>query len=177
MAATDADDTIHTTDTTDTTDPVSATPRDSRGHHAGLWSALTQRTDALTATIDTGHDDPRSRSALVDFLRGDVLAHLETEERVLYESARTIGAHSLVAALEVDHQFLLRLIERIEKADTALEAALSARALAVLIALRIEKEETVVLPTLAQAGIDVSALLDHMVVQMATDYDSHFVYL
>lgn len=164
-------------DTTDAADPTSSAPRDSRNHHAGLWSALVQRTDALTETVGAGRQDLRARAALVNFLRADVLAHLESEERVLYESARAIGAHSLVAALEVDHRFLLRLIERVEKADTALEAALAARALAALIALRIEKEDTVVLPTLAQAGVDVSALLDRMVVQMATDYDSHFVYL
>lgn len=171
MTATDEND------TPDAADPMSSAPRDSRNHHAGLWSALVQRTEALTETVSAGHEDRRARTALVHFLRADVLAHLETEERILYEGARTIGAHGLVAALEVDHRFLLRLIERVEKADTALEAALSARALAVLIALRIEKEDTVVLPTLSEAGVDVSALLDRMVVQMATDYDSHFVYL
>lgn len=76
----------------------------------------------------------------MDLLRGDVLAHLETEERVLYEAARRVGARALMAALELDRQFLLSLVERIDKADTGLDAALSARAMVVLFALRMEKE-------------------------------------
>ncbi len=39
-----------------------------------------------------------------------------------------------------------------------------------------EKEDTIILPTLREAGVDVSALLDRMIVRMATDYDSHFTY-
>jgi hypothetical protein len=158
-------------------DPVSSMLRDSHDHHARLWSALVEHADALIGTVCAGHNDRYARSVLVDFLRGDVLAHLQTEERVLYQSARKVGAHVLVAALEVDHRFLLDLVERIEKAPTALEAALSAHALVVLFALRMEKEDSVVLPTLTGAGVDVSALLDDMTVRMATDYDSHFTYL
>jgi len=158
-------------------DPADSRPRDSHDHHAGLWSALVQRADAVTATVGTGHDDLHARSVLVDFLHGDVLAHLENEERVLYEATREAGAHSLVAALELDHRCLMNLVEQIENAATALEAALSSRALVVLFALRMEKEDTIILPTLTEAGVDVSDLLDRMIIRMATDYDSHFTYL
>lgn len=96
---------------------------------------------------------------------------------MLYEAARAAGAHALVASLETDHRFLLSLVEQIEKADTALEAALSARALVVLFALRVEKEETIVLPALTEAGVDITALLEGMVVRMASDYNAQFTYL
>jgi len=162
---------------TDADDPANSRPREPHDHHAGLWSALVQRADALTATVCAGQDDLHARTALVDFLRADVLAHLESEERVLYEAVRNVGAHRLVAALELDHRCLMNLVEQIERATTALEAALSSRALIVLIALRMEKEDTIILPALTQAGVDMSDLFDQMIVQMATDYDSHFTYL
>lgn len=165
------------TDQQGTDEPVASTDRASRDHHAGLWSGLVQRTDALTATVRDGHDDLHVRHVLMEFLHGDVLAHLQTEERVLYEAARTVGVHGLVATLEADHRFLLSLIDQIEKAETALEAALSARALVVLFALRVEKEEAIVLPTLLQQGVDVTAILEDMLVHMAADYDARFSYL
>lgn len=158
------------------TDNPGGPPREQPDHHAGLWSALVQRADDLTDAVRAGHDDRPVRAALVKFLRGDVLAHLESEEQVLYEAVREAGAHGLVAALELDHRCLLNLVDQIEKADTALEAALSSRALVVLIMLRIQKEDTVILPTLREAGADVSALLDRTVVRMATEYGSRFTY-
>lgn len=159
-----------------TDEPVGSTPRDSHDHHAGLWSGLVERADALTPTAGAEYDD-HARHVLVTFLRGDVVAHLQTEERVLYEAARAAGLHDLVNTLEADHRFLLSLVERIDNADTAVEAALSARALVVLFALRVEKEETIVLPALTEAGVDVTALLEGMIVKMATNYDAQFTYL
>ncbi|HET7414828.1 MAG TPA: hemerythrin domain-containing protein [Arthrobacter sp.] len=160
----------------DNDDAASGPVRDPHNHHAGLWSTLVQRADAVKATIDFDHENMQARSALVDFLRTDILAHLEVEEHVLYQAAREIGATSLVAALELDHRRLLDLVEQIEKTGDGLEAAMLSRALVVLFALRMEKEDTIVLPTLTDAGVDVSSLLDRMIVQMATDYDSRFTY-
>lgn len=165
------------TDQRTTDAPVASTDRASQDHHAGLWSGLVQRTDTLTSTARAGHDDPHAQHVLVEYLHGDVLAHLQTEERVLYAAARSVGAHALVATLEADHRFLLSLVDQIEKADTALEAALSARALVVLFALRVEKEEAIVLPALTDAGVDVTALLEDMIVHMAVDYDARFTYV
>ncbi|WP_324652481.1 hemerythrin domain-containing protein [Georgenia sp. H159] len=128
-------------------------------HHADLWAELTSREAALVNAVATGGDDERPRRALVDFLREDVFAHLQTEELVLYNAARGVGAHALVAALELDHKSLLSLVEHIDQAATGLDAALSARALVMLFVLRMEKEETVLLPMLAEAGLDVSTLI------------------
>lgn len=155
---------------------LGATEHSSQSHHERLWTALVDRADSLTAAAD-GDEDRDARSALVEFLHGDVLAHLRAETGVLYQAARSIGAEHLVATLEADHRFLLKLVEEIEQADTEQEAARCARALVVLTALRIEKEETIVLPALVGSGVDVEVLLARVVSGMATDYDARFTYL
>lgn len=156
---------------------VGATRRLSDDHHAGLWSALVQHVDAVTAAVAAGQDDLDTRNALIEFLRSDVMAHLQTEERFMYAAARKIGSDALVATLELDHRFLMDLVHQITRADSLLQTALPACALVTLLGLRIEKEETVLIPTLRAAGVDVPDLLDAMIVAMATDYDSHFTYL
>lgn len=153
-----------------------ATAHSSRSHHERLWAALVDRTDRLTAAAD-GADDRHARSVLVEFLHGDVLAHLRAEAVVVYKAARGIGAEHMVATLVTDHKFMLKLVEEIEQADTEQEAARCARALVVLIALRIEKEEAIVLPALTEAGVDVDTLLAGVVAGMSTDYDAGFNYL
>lgn len=159
--------------------PVGANRRVSDDHHAGLWSGLIQRVDAVVAAADAGPDgDNRQlRDSLLEFLHRDVLAHLRTEEQIMYEAARGAGLGALAAALELDHRFLMELVDNIEHSENVLQVALSGRALVTLVGLRIEKEETVLIPALRAAGIDVSDLLDGMVVAMATDYDSSFTYL
>lgn len=142
-------------------DPPSedSVPQAAHRHHAELWTELVQREAALVNTVAAGEDHDPARRELVEFLRGDVFAHLETEETVLYNAARDVGAHALVAALELDHKSLLSLVEHIDQAKTGLDAALSARALVMLFILRMEKEETVLIPTLSEAGVDASVLI------------------
>lgn len=158
-------------------DSVGATARVSADHHAGLWSTLVQRVDAVIAAVAVDHEDLGTRHALIEFLRGDVMAHLQTEERFMYAAAAEIGSDTLVATLELDHRFLMDLVHQIAQADTLLQTALLARALLTLVGLRIEKEENVLIPALREAGVDVPGLLDGMVVAMTTDYDSSFSYL
>lgn len=153
------------------------TPRTAEDHHAGLRARLTDYADELINDVAAGNDPEPARLRLAQFLHDDVLAHLESEKRVLYGAARRVGAGALVASLEVDHDFLLSTIARTSRVATGLEAALSAHALMVLFTLRIKKEETVLIPMLTEAGIDVSVLLEGMIVQMTTDYGSRFTYL
>jgi len=134
-------------------------PSAAHHHHADLWSQLAVLEATLVNAVAAGHDHEQPRRTLVEFLRGDVFAHLQTEEMVLYNAARGAGAHALVAALELDHKSLLSLVEHIDQAATGLDAALSARALVMLFVLRMEKEETVLIPTLREAGVDVSVLI------------------
>ena len=128
-------------------------------HHLDLWAELTVREADLVNAVADGQEHQPAQRHLVDYLHGDVLTHLQTEERVLYNAARGAGAGPLVDTLELDHQSILTLVENIDQAKTGLDAALSARALMVLFALRMEKEESVLIPALTEAGVDVSILL------------------
>lgn len=128
-------------------------------HHSELWAELTILETELIRTVSTGADFTGARDAFVRYLRGEVAGHMEAEQTVLHGTARGVGAHALVAALDLDHKAILALIEHMERAGTGLQAALAARSLVLLFALRMEKEESVLLPMLREAGVDVEALL------------------
>lgn len=139
--------------------------------HPALWSELTRREAALVDAV-AAHEGPEpARRALVEFLRSDVATHLRNEELVLYGTARDVGESALAAALELDHRTLLALTDRIEQAATGFDAALSARSLLTLFFLRTEKEETVLLPALRRAGVDVSVLTTVPAQMMGDDSD------
>jgi hypothetical protein len=127
--------------------------------HAKLWAELTARSDAVIDAVARGADPEPSRGELLDYLTGQVVPHLHTEERMVYNLARGAGERGLVAAMELDHRALLRQVESLRKAATPLDAAMTARALLLLFALRMEKEERVLLPVLAEYGLDVRELL------------------
>ena len=121
---------------------------------------LTARVYAVIGAVARGADPEPSRGELLDYLTREVVPHLRTEERMVYNLARGAGERGLVAAMEVDHRALLRQVESIKKAATPLEAAMAARAFLVLFALRMEKEEKVLLPVLAAQGLDVRELIE-----------------
>lgn len=129
-------------------------------HHAELWAELTARVYAVIEAVARGADPEPSRGELLDYLTREVVPHLRTEERMVYNLARGAGERGLVAAMELDHRALLRQVESLKKAVTPLEAAMAARAFLVLFALRMEKEEKVLLPVLAEQGLDVTELLE-----------------
>lgn len=153
------------------------TPRTAQAHHAGLQAQLKGYAHELINDVAAGADVEPGRQRMLGFLHDDLLAHLEAERRVLYGAAGQAGMEVLVASLEVDHQLLLDLIADLDRAAAGWETALTVHALMVLIELRIRKEESVLLPALAEAGIEVSVLLDSMIVQMATEYGSRFGYV
>lgn len=153
------------------------TARTTQAHHAGLQAQLRDYADELISDVSAGVEVAPARLRMLHFLHDDLLAHLESERRVLYEAARGVGADALVASLEEDHALLLTVMAQLDRATTGLETALSAHALVVLINLRIRKEETVLIPMLTGAGVNVSVLLEDMIVQMATEYGSRFSYI
>ncbi|MFD1507511.1 hemerythrin domain-containing protein [Georgenia yuyongxinii] len=139
------------------------------GRHAELSSRLTEHAYALIEAVARATDTaPRApsiehvvamRRELSDYLNGEVLPHLRTEEEILYNFARGAGQGTLVASMEVDHRAMLRQVEQVDRAASPLDAAMAARAVLLLFALRIEKEEEVLLPGLAQVGIDAALVL------------------
>lgn len=128
-------------------------------HHSQLWAELTILETELMRAVGAGAGWEQSREAFVGYLRGAVAEHVEAEQTVLHGTARGVGAHALVEVLDLDHKALAALIDHLEHAGSGLEAMLAARCLVLLFALRMEKEETVLLPLLREAGVDVEALL------------------
>ena len=129
-------------------------------HHADLGAELTARVHELIEAVARGVDPEPSRGELLDYLTREVVPHLRTEERMVYNLARGAGERGLIAVLELDHRALLRQVESINEAATPLEAAMAAHAFLALFALRMEKEEKVLLPVLAEQGLDVRELLE-----------------
>src|SRR5690625_2937367 len=157
-------------------DGTMRTTRSSDDHHERLRSELHERIDAVAHTVSSGHPHEPALARLMYFVRDDVLPHLEAEQEVLYPAARAAGNHDLVEALECDHRAVLTVIGEIDRSSTATQAALRAHTLGRLFSLRAEKEENILIPSLERAGVDVSELLDRVVVQMATEHDSRFTY-
>lgn len=69
-------------------------------HHAELWSELTARVYAVIGAVARGADPEPSRGELLDYLTREVVPHLRTEERMVYNLARGAGERGLVATLE-----------------------------------------------------------------------------
>lgn len=128
-------------------------------HHSDLWAELTLKENELLRVVAVAGDFTAARDDFVALLRGEVAEHLEAEQTVLYGAVRGQGSHALVQALDLDHQALIALIDHLEGAESGFQAAMAARSLVLLFALRMEKEESVVLPMLREAGVDVDALL------------------
>jgi iron-sulfur cluster repair protein YtfE (RIC family) len=130
-------------------------------HHSDLWAELTVRGQAVIDTVARGADPGASRGALLDYLTAEVVPHVRTEERMVYNLARGAGERSLISGMEIDHRALLRQVDALMRASKPLETAMAVRALLLLFALRMEKEEKVLLPVLAAHGLDLSELLGH----------------
>lgn len=121
-------------------------------HHADLWAELTLRSSALIRAVAEDDDAEAAGRDLAGYVDDVVVPHLESEERDVYAAARAAGQAALVDGLELDHRALLRQAEALRHAPSALEAALAARAFLLLFALRMEKEERILLPLLEKVG-------------------------
>jgi len=152
------------------------TMRSSDDHHARLRSELHERVEAVVHAVSNSRPHEPALGRLMYLIRDDVLPHLEAEQEVLYPAAREAGNHDLIDALETDHRAALSIIGEIDRSSTGIHAALRAHTLGRLFSLRVEKEESILIPSLERAGVDVAELLDRVVVQMATEHDSRFTY-
>ena len=145
---------------TTTLDPaIAPVITDAEAHHVYLQTRLTERTEALLATVATRTPHEEAQRELVDFLRAELLPHAEVEETLLYAAASTEQTALLVRAMADEHRMLAALIDEVDQATTALDAAVAAGALVVLCDVRIEQENRILLPALAEAGVDLTALL------------------
>lgn len=128
-------------------------------HHADLQTRLTKHTNALVAAVATRTGHEWAQRTLVDFLRAELLPHVEMEETLLYAAVGTEQPVLLIRAMEDEHRRIVGLIDEVEQAGNGTDVAVAAGALAALCAVRIEQENRHLLPALAEAGVDLSALL------------------
>jgi iron-sulfur cluster repair protein YtfE (RIC family) len=122
-------------------------------HHQEILDTLTRHVTSIV-----GNDDGANPSALVAFLKGDLLPHAQGEEVYLYPAVDPlVKSHGkATATMTVDHEFISGYIDRIEEATRALGSAGEFEApakwaslqrlclqLEAVLALHLEKEERV----------------------------------
>lgn len=139
--------------------PLAAVTTAAAAHHADLRTRLTKHTNALVAAVATRTGHESAQRTLVDFLRTELLPHVRMEETLLYAAVGTEQTALLVRAMEDEHRKIVGLIDEVEQAGNGTDVAVAAGALAALCDVRIEQENRHLLPALAEAGVDLSALL------------------
>ncbi|HET7326596.1 MAG TPA: hemerythrin domain-containing protein [Nocardioidaceae bacterium] len=147
---------------TTTIDPISPAAAAVEAHHAQLRTRLTERTDALIDAVARHRPHEEPRRELVDFLRTDLLPHVEAEESLLYTAAAAAPIQLLARAMEDEHRMVRALIDEVAQTTDGMDAAAAASALVVLCDVRIEQEDRLLLPALTEAGVDLATVLgDH----------------
>lgn len=134
-----------------------------RAHHDQLGRTMSDHTVTIVRSIDKLQSPSARQEVLVAFCAEEVLPHAEAEEETLYRVADTLPATRLLAQAMRDEHVLLRdRVDELERASTSGEAVAAAAALNVLFQSHLDKENELLLPALADAGVDLAALLDGM---------------
>ncbi|TDQ53138.1 DUF2249 domain-containing protein [Actinorugispora endophytica] len=152
-------------DTTDVSfdDRQQATIAAIRSHHEQMGRTVADHTLTIQDSIDRLLSPLARRDQLLDFATGEVLPHALAEEGTLYRTAEELpGLRLLVRAMRAEHTVLHDLVDRLEEARTQGEVAGAASALNALFQAHLAKENDVLLPALAEAGVDLDALLAGM---------------
>ncbi|MPV35996.1 hypothetical protein [Georgenia subflava] len=122
---------------------------------------MIRRTDALLAAVAAQEAHEPARDDLVDFLHGEVLPHTTAEGVIFCDSAPDMQTTLLAQAMAAQQRQLVAFAGEVARARTGMDAAMAASALVALFMMRAEEEDTVLLPALAAAGIDLADLLAH----------------
>lgn len=153
-------------------------------HHDELQAHLRERTGALTTAAEAGGDTGEARTALHDFLAGEVIPHALAEEDAIYSAGSAIDTLApLVAGMIMEHHTLVELAGQVEHGGTSIGAAAAATAFGALFDVHVRKENELLLPGLIAAGTDPAELLstmhrafaarrDEAAVHIATDLDT-----
>lgn len=133
-------------------------------HHAEMSGTLGALVDRVALAAATSAAPGAERDALAAFARTELLPHAAVEEETIYPAAHAdAAARLLVDAMLAEHVVLGSLVERVEGARTAVEAAAYGRALQVLFDSHLTKENDLVLPLLASnPEVSVAGLLEGM---------------
>jgi uncharacterized protein (DUF2249 family) len=150
------------------TDRTGADPQDAvlatiRAHHDQLGRTMSDHTVTIARSIDKLASPAARHAVLVAFCKEEVLPHAAAEEETLYRVAAGLPeTELLVRAMSREHVVLADLVAELEKASSTGEVVGAAAALNALFQAHLEKENDILLPALAAAGVDLAALLDGM---------------
>jgi hypothetical protein len=132
-------------------------------HHAVLRRGLERRSGALCEAAESGVPFERLMTTLREYVAGEILPHVEAEERTLYQAASTRARGSeLVRALTADYHALAYLTGRLRPGTGGTEAAKVSEWIATLFAGHVAKVNDQLLPALADSGADLAGLLAEM---------------
>jgi uncharacterized protein (DUF2249 family) len=146
-------------------------------HHAEMAGALAMRVQAVLAAAARGVDGDVGTPAgqLVAWCERELIPHARAEEATMYAAARRRPeGQLLVEGMLREHTVILDLVREIGAATTPLATATAARALHVVFATHLEKENTLVLPLLVGASdISLAELLGglHQLVGGSTPHE------
>lgn len=133
-------------------------------HHGSIRAELTGLVDSFVSVVDAREPHEPARSQLVTFLRDELLLHLETERKLLhvvgsgFESTEKLADFMAIGHRQILEQFHT-LEEYDDEHDSGMDLAVAAGTILALIELRLETENTVLLPALAANGVDLETLL------------------
>jgi hypothetical protein len=127
-----------------------------RRSHRQARDRLTTLAEDLLAELPSGHGAARARTALVDFVRGEIIPRAAAEESV----ARTADSalQPLVRALPGHHRMLEVLVDEIDSGSGDITTAAAVGALVLLCDARWDGEDHELMPALAAAGVDLQEL-------------------
>ncbi|MDP4510096.1 DUF2249 domain-containing protein [Nonomuraea turcica] len=131
-----------------------------RAHHDQLGRTMSDHAVTIARSIDRLMSPAARQTVLAAFCAEEVLPHAAAEEATLYAAADDLPAtRLLVQAMRDEHATLQALAAELVSATTPGEIVSASSALNTLFQSHLKKENDVLLPALADHGIDLAALL------------------
>ncbi|KAB8190335.1 DUF2249 domain-containing protein [Nonomuraea phyllanthi] len=137
-----------------------AVPARIRAHHDRLGRTMSDHAVTIARSVDRLMSPAARQAVLVAFCEEEVLPHAVAEEKTLYAAAAELPATELlVRAMRDEHAALRALVAGLASATTQGEIVSAASALNALFQSHLAKENDVLLPALAEHGVDLASLL------------------
>lgn len=128
--------------------------------HGNIQAELVRLVERLISTVTADEPHEPARRQLVSFLRNELLLHLETERKLLHVVGNSFeSTKKLADAMAINHRQILAFFRALEERDTGMGLALAAGSIVSLVEVRLQTENTVLLPALVANGVDLETLL------------------
>lgn len=143
-------------------------------HHTELAESLDRHTAALLDAVERGTPEQAARIELSTWLREELLPHARAEEQALYPAAAADPRGALlVDGMLTEHRAIASLAVELEQPSSPVRAAAAARAVAVLFAAHLAKENDLILPLLVEAkDVSLARVLQGMHAILGADGDT-----